>query len=694
MNRNKLLVGFYLIMCAGVIFANDPTVASQKLADEIKAQLSELQSFKLCALVCNDEDNGVAVVAAPNGKEYFVRPNTSIQYEYAGVPVKLDIKAVTAEGVQIEAASLDEKLWIGTSYKLVKKQNSSEATNMFSHVEANAYKLSSLLRLLSEQMGVNISASQKAGEIPVSVFLRNVPVNVVVEELCRAHNLWYRTDDKNGIVRITTMPEYEGSLQTFREEQTKTFTLLYPNVVEIASVIYGLYPERVYLTLGESDILDDELNDLSRRFERLEMIDSSSSSSILTIDPGAVSVNGSSASAFNSSDNNNRNISKDFSNKESFGGISAEAASQLESARGNEAEFRKKLDLFRNQAPSIFVTISRKNNIIIVRTSDPKVMDEITDLIKKLDVATPSVLLEMKIIQVTLDDEFNSTFEYEINSENTVNGNLYSSMAGFPGFNPLANTPRTDSFSYSLISDKFSARIQLLEKDGKAKLIATPTLLIANNEVSRIFIGEEKPITTGVTMEPVTGTIDGMTSTIGYTVEPQIQMTPIGTTLVIAPNINADRSVVLRLMQEESSVKKNGGSIPYGNASSLQTYNVDTIQSRRISGTFITQDGMLAGIGGLITETESEQISRIPVLGHIPLIGFLFRSTERVKQRSELVILIRPHVVCTPLESEQTTNALLERIAPKTSEELKSEKPSANSNEEPATGASEDNEKE
>jgi general secretion pathway protein D len=267
-------------------------------------------------------------------------------------------------------------------------------------------------------------------------------------------------------------------------------------------------------------------------------------------------------------------------------------------------------------------------------------------------------------------------------------------MAGFPGFNPLANTPRTDSFSYSLISDKFSARIQLLEKDGKAKLIATPTLLIANNEVSRIFIGEEKPITTGVTMEPVTGTIDGMTSTIGYTVEPQIQMTPIGTTLVIAPNINADRSVVLRLMQEESSVKKNGGSIPYGNASSLQTYNVDTIQSRRISGTFITQDGMLAGIGGLITETESEQISRIPVLGHIPLIGFLFRSTERVKQRSELVILIRPHVVCTPLESEQTTNALLERIAPKTSEELKSEKPSANSNEEPATEASEGNEKE
>jgi general secretion pathway protein D len=671
MKRNKLVTGISLLFCVGTLFANDPTAAPEKLADEIKAQLTELQSFSLGALVCGQADGGVAIVVAPNGKTFFVRPSSAIQYEYSGVPIKLNIKSITAEGVQLEAPTLNQELWIGTSYKLASNTTKTEAAEAcLTHVEANNFELGQLVRLLSEQIGVNISASQKAAKIPISIFLRNVPINVVVEELCRAHNLWYRADEKTGIVRITTMPEYEGSLQTFREEQTRTFTLLYPNVVEIASVIYGLYPERVYLTLGENDILDDELSDLSRRFERLEMIDSSSSSSFLAIDPGNISVRGSSTDTFNSSDNHNRNISDDYSNKESFGGMSPEAAAQLEAARGNEAEFRKKLDLFRNQSPSIFVTISRKNNIMIVRTSDPKVMDEIADLIKKLDVATPSVMLEMKIVQVTLDDEFNSTFEYEIKSENTVNGNLYSSMAGFPGFNPLANTPRTDSFSYSLISDKFSARIQLLEKDGKAKVIATPTLLIANNEVSRIFIGEEKPITTGVTMEPVMGTIDGMTSTIGYTVEPQIEMTPIGTTLVIAPNINADRSVMLRLMQEESSVRKNGGSIPYGNASSLQTYSVDTIQSRRISGTFITQDGLLAGIGGLITETESEQISRVPILGHIPLIGFLFRSTEIVKQRSELIILIRPHVICTPLESERATNELLQRVAPKSVEVL------------------------
>lgn len=675
MKRNKLVTSISLFFCVGTLFANDPTAAPEKLADEIKAQLTELQSFSLGALVCGQTDSGVAIVVAPNGKTFFVRPSSAIQYEYSGVPIKLNIKSITAEGVQLEAPTLNQELWIGTSYKLASNTTKTEAAeSCLTHVEANNFELGQLVRLLSEQIGVNISASQKAAKIPVSVFLRNVPINVVVEELCRAHNLWYRADEKTGIVRITTMAEYEGSLQTFREEQTRTFTLLYPNVVEIASVIYGLYPERVYLTLGENDILDDELSDLSRRFERLEMIDSSSSSSFLAIDPGNISVRGSSTDTFNSSDNHNRNISDDYSNKESFGGMSPEAAAQLEAARGNEAEFRKKLDLFRNQSPSIFVTISRKNNIMIVRTSDPKVMDEIAELIKKLDVATPSVMLEMKIVQVTLDDEFNSTFEYEIKSENTVNGNLYSSMAGFPGFNPLANTPRTDSFSYSLISDKFSARIQLLEKDGKAKVIATPTLLIANNEVSRIFIGEEKPITTGVTMEPVMGTIDGMTSTIGYTVEPQIEMTPIGTTLVIAPNINADRSVMLRLMQEESSVKKNGGSIPYGNASSLQTYSVDTIQSRRISGTFITQDGLLAGIGGLITETESEQISRVPILGHIPLIGFLFRSTEIVKQRSELIILIRPHVICTPLESERATNELLQRVAPKSVEAISDSK--------------------
>ena len=189
------------------------------------------------------------------------------------------------------------------------------------------------------------------------------------------------------------------------------------------------------------------------------------------------------------------------------------------------------------------------------------------------------------------------------------------------------------STSYQLLSEHFNARIQLLERDGKARTLATPTLLVANNEVSRLFIGQEVPITTGVTLEPVSSTTSsGVTYVTGYTVEPETSIRSVGTTLLVTPSINADRTVTLHLIQEESAVVPDGGSIPYGDAATLQSFSVDTVESRRVSGTFITADGLLAAVGGLIKETESETVSRIPILGRIPLIGFLFRSTEQIKK--------------------------------------------------------------
>ena len=187
---------------------------------------------------------------------------------------------------------------------------------------------------------------------------------------------------------------------------------------------------------------------------------------------------------------------------------------------------------------------------------------------------------------------------------------------------------------------------------------------MANNEVSRLFIGQEVPITTGVTLEPVSSTTSsGVTYVTGYTVEPETSIRSVGTTLLVTPSINADRTVTLHLIQEESAVVPDGGSIPYGDAATLQSFSVDTVESRRVSGTFITADGLLAAVGGLIKETESETVSRIPILGRIPLIGFLFRSTEKTKSRSELIVFIRPHIFSTPIEGEETSRRLLERIS-------------------------------
>ena len=138
-------------------------------------------------------------------------------------------------------------------------------------VEFRELPLAQALRLLADQTGMNLLCSAEAGKTRVTLFLKNVPARVAVEQLCKAHGLWYRTDEATGIVRIMTLAEFQGNLQTFREEQTAVFTLLYPNAVGVASAIHDLYGDRVHLSLGAEE--SDDTQTLQDRFDRFDIVD-------------------------------------------------------------------------------------------------------------------------------------------------------------------------------------------------------------------------------------------------------------------------------------------------------------------------------------------------------------------------------------------------------------------------------------
>ena len=645
--------------------AADPTQTPDQLADALRAQLASAGRIEIRGLAVPAGGSGTAVLRLPDGAFRAVRAGDAFELEDAGVRVPFSVRGVDAGGVSLDAPSLP-----GGTFELRESfpAGAAEAPEgTLAAFVAEDLPLRLAARLLASATGENVVVSPAAGELPARLSLRGVPPATVVELLCSSLGLWRRPDPATGVPTILTLEEYERELASFREERTEAFTLLYPNVIEVASVLYGLFPDRVYLTLGEQGVLEDERNELSRRFNRFRMIDDAlPSTGFAASSGGRVSVPGGSTSVFGYDDNRHDRTKDEPAGPATYSGLTREEAERLEAARasGDEEAARAVLAAHRDRPPSIFVTVSRRNNLVIVRTGDAEAMEQIRRLIRRLDVPTPTVLLEMKVMEFSVDDGFNSTFEYEFVTDTRSNGNDYRSEAGFPGFSPLSNAGRTDAFSYRLLSEHFNMRIQMLEKNGKARTIATPMLLVANNEVSRLFIGDEVPITTGVSLEPVTSTTSsGVTAVTGYTVEPETSIRSIGTTLLVTPSINADRTVTLHLLEEESSVIRNGGSIPYGDAQSLQSFSVDTVESRRVSGTFIAMDGLIAAVGGLIRETESEQESRIPVLGSIPLIGFLFRSTERVKERTELVIFIRPHVLSTPAEGERESRRLLETLS-------------------------------
>ncbi|NLL84457.1 MAG: type II secretion system protein GspD [Lentisphaerae bacterium] len=659
---------------------SDPTAAPAVMADTMRAQIAEFRNLTCQALVVGADDDGVAILRASGQSSgatpAFVRAGTAIGLELGGMPVRVVVKSVSSRGVEIEAPTLAEGVAIPGSFKALAAPETMPE-NFLRYIECQGVALDTVLRLISDQTDANLAASSEAAKEPVSIFLRNVTSETAIEEICRTRNLWFRRDDLSGVTRVTTMKEYEENLSSFREETTEAFTLLYPNVLEVASVIYGLYPERVSISLGEEDILDDEERDISRRFNRLNAISSSSGSSFLGGGFGGTSGGGNYGGSYSGSSSSygsgttllrGGRLQRQYGDyldvrpRETFSNISQSDAKLIEAVRreGTSDDLESALDSYREKNTTIYVTASRRNNLLVVRTGDPKVMAEIRDLVRRLDVPTPMVLLEIKVLHLSISDDFRSSFEYEMNyTFNSGGDHPGAGSAGFPGFNPINVAARTDAMSFMILSDHLNLRIQMLEKEGRIKTLATPSLLTANNEVSRLFIGEERPMVRNISSETVVSDQNVVT-----TPQTETDLQAVGTMLVITPNINADRTVTLRLLQENSEILKNDASIPVvSSAGVVQEVAIDVVSTRSISGTFVAKDQMMVAVGGLIEERDVLQESRVPILGRIPLLGFFFKSKQRVKSRNELVLLIRPHVISTPAEGEAISKRLLEQLA-------------------------------
>ena len=116
-------------------------------------------------------------------------------------------------------------------------------------------------------------------------------------------------------------------------------------------------------------------------------------------------------------------------------------------------------------------------------------------------------------------------------------------------------------------------------------------------------------------------------------------------------------------MQENSEIPPEQVRVPLDGGRISDTTPIDIVESRSLTGTFVAKDGMAVMAGGLIKETWKEVYTRTPVLGSIPWIGFLFRGTEKQKKRTELIVVIKPHVISTPMEGGKISQELIQALS-------------------------------
>lgn len=545
---------------------------------------------------------------------------------------------------------------IGTS---TNRDNSHLSSIILDEIEFKKARVQDAVRVISELTDVNIVATEEAGNAIVSLFVKRLSVEDIIDSICRIAGLWYRYNPKSGIYIVMTTTEYQRDIVVFKNEPTKMFKLKYLNVGIAARTIADLFGDRVEL-LGKANrhLGDDyKLTSLNTNFAE-DYDDGEMDTDDSDTDENDDNDNGSNRSRISS--NSRQEYSKSELSTGQIDLLEDLTKKQLQAVtEGLVSQVVQRADT------PIYVTVNRLHNMLFVRTSDNKAMEQIAQIIEDSDLQVPEVLLEMKVLEVQLTDQFQSAFDisnlsgttetgssdgHSINPLNTSASSVTSSLTSAGNFGIMEGS----TLVFQALSDNIRVRLQLLEQNNNITALATPMLLAANNHAARLFIGEETVITTGFEAQDVEVTSGDDITITSYPV-PVTEVQSIGNTLTILPSINADGTVVMRLLHENSTVEKEGGTIPLLVGSNVEQVAIDTINTSTLEATVLAHDGMTVAVGGMMRTSTIKSESKVPVLGDIPLLGFFFKEINDLDIKTELVLLITPHILRKPSDGEAVT---------------------------------------
>jgi len=270
----------------------------------------------------------------------------------------------------------------------------------------------------------------------------------------------------------------------------------------------------------------------------------------------------------------------------------------------------------------------RTNSLIITASEDA--LDRAKALIQALDIPTPQVLIEVKMIEVSSRVSEQLGLNYGFGgakfgaSFNNSNPNTTAGGAGNQAGNPATTNGGTAIQFHALdnLTANFNARLDAAIQNNNATVLANPKVAAQDNKKATITIVNKFPVT-NVTITP-----NGFATT-------QISFQEAGQILNITPRIDTKGFVTLELAPEISA--KTGDVIVNGNA-------VPIIDSRKVETTMRVKDGESIVIGGLKRTDVTKSVVKIPLLGDIPLLGAFFQTTVDSKAESEIIIVVTPKI--------------------------------------------------
>lgn len=289
----------------------------------------------------------------------------------------------------------------------------------------------------------------------------------------------------------------------------------------------------------------------------------------------------------------------------------------------------------------------------LVISAPANILQDMTSVIDRLDIPRAQVQVDAIIVEVSTDTSstFGVSWVAEASGSNNPIGftNFGSTV---PGIIQLGAAGASDTPNPSLLpegavlaigqvrdnSTSWAAILSALRGDATTNIISTPSIVTLDNEEAEIRVGQEVPFLTG-----------SFSNTGGLgAINPfqTIQREEVGTSLKITPQIDSGRGVKLTIEQETSSISSGASG-----AVDLVTNN------RTITTTVFVEDGQILVLGGLIDDQLRESEQRVPVLGRIPGLGWLFRARTTEKVKTNLMVFIRPTILRDSIQASFETNA-------------------------------------
>jgi len=431
------------------------------------------------------------------------------------------------------------------------------------------------LKFISQKSGLNIIASDSV-KGRITVYLKNIKVMEALSIIVDSHDFAYVKEQN--VIKIMTEKEYElkNGYKFGNEIHTEIVQVVHGNIDDLFAVLNQIKSSSGKIIVDEKTgtlILMDVSQKINKMKNIIKMVD-------IAVDTEVFDLS--------------------YANAE---GIANKISEILSPNIGT-------------------IKYDKRSNTVIVSDTKSKIK-EVALLIDAFDKRHEEVLIEAKILQIVLSDEYKMGVDWEA----VISGSHGLSLAS--DFDIFGASDKRGKVSIGTVAnDNYTVLIEALDTIGVADILSSPRITTINNEEAKILVGSTEPYVTSTVTTPSSGPT---------TTAESVNFIEVGVKLYVTPTIHDDGFITMKIKPEISSVT--------GEVTTSNNNTIPVVETSEAETKVMVKNGVTIIIGGLIKKEKIKTIKKVPLLGSIPFLGNVFKNVSDKVSKTEIAIFLTTNII-------------------------------------------------